>query len=138
LNKQLERKLFRRAARLALCSRPSPNPRVGAVIVKRGRVISTGFHAGAGRDHAEIAALKAAGGRARGAELIVTLEPCHLHGKTPPCTEAILKAGIRRVYVGTLDPNPSENGRSVRILKRAGVDVNVEGGDIGAMCGELI
>ena len=133
-----KKNLVRRAVALARRARPSPNPPVGALIVKRGKVIATGFHARAGGDHAEIAALKAAGPRAAGAELIVTLEPCHLHGRTPPCTDAIIKANIKKVNIGTLDPSLAENGKSVEILRRAGVNVVVEEGGEQALCAELI
>lgn len=138
MNKTLKKKLFRKAVKLAFSARPSPNPRVGAIVVKNGRVVAAGYHRRAGEDHAEIAALKAAGSHAQGSDLIVTLEPCHTRGRTPPCTEAIIKAKIKKVFVGTLDPNPSENGRGVETLKKAGVSVVVEEGAIGEMCGELI
>lgn len=88
----------------------SPNPCVGAVVVKNGRVIGKGYHRKAGTDHAEVAALAAAGPAARGGTIYVTLEPCNHQGKTPPCTEKILAAGIRRVVVGMSDPNPLVNG----------------------------
>lgn len=101
----------------------SPNPAVGAVIVRGGRVVGEGWHRRAGAPHAEVAALRRAGGRARGATLYVTLEPCCTWGRTPPCTGAILRAGIARVIVAARDPNPRHNGRGLRILRRAGVDV---------------
>ncbi|MFH1435499.1 MAG: bifunctional diaminohydroxyphosphoribosylaminopyrimidine deaminase/5-amino-6-(5-phosphoribosylamino)uracil reductase RibD [Pseudomonadota bacterium] len=138
MDRNQEKKLMRRAVALARRARPSPNPPVGALIVKRGKVIAAGFHARAGEDHAEIAALKAAGPKAAGAELIVTLEPCHLHGRTPPCTDAIIKAKIRKVHVGTLDPSPAENGKSAALLERAGLKVSVEEGREQALCRELI
>ena len=138
MDKKLKEKLFRRALTLAASARPSPNPRVGAILVKNGKVVAEGFHLRAGEDHAEAAALKAAGARASGSELIVTLEPCHSWGKTPPCTDAVAAAGIRRVYVGTLDPNPAENGRGVEALKAAGIDVIVEKGSLEAQCRQLI
>ena len=134
----LKRKLFGRAVRLALTARPSPNPRVGAVLVKGGKVVATGLHRRAGEDHAEVAALKAAGGKAGGCDLLVTLEPCHTSGRTPPCTDAIIAAGIRRVHVGTLDPNPAVNGRGVEALRSAGVEVVLEQGAVAALCRELI
>src|SRR5271155_2775671 len=83
---------------------PSPNPHVGAVVVKDGQAVGIGHHERAGDDHAEMAALREAGGEAKGATLYGTLEPCNHVGRTPPCTEAILKAKIARVVVGTLDP----------------------------------
>ncbi len=104
----------------------SPNPAVGAVLVKAGRVIGRGFHRQAGQAHAEIAALRdaaRAGNSFKGATLYVTLEPCCTHGRTPPCTDAIFAAGIRRVVVGATDPNPNHAGRGLRLLKRGGVEV---------------
>ncbi len=109
-------------ARRAL-GRTHPNPAVGAVLVKRGRVIATGYHARAGALHAEAVALQAAGAAARGATLYSTLEPCNHHGRTPPCTEAILAAGVARVVYGSADPNPLVNGKGHRRLARAGVEV---------------
>src|SRR4051794_20864431 len=89
---------------------PSPNPHVGCVIVHDDRLIATGYHASAGDRHAEIVALEQAGEQARGATLYVTLEPCNHFGKTPPCTDAIIKAGIKRVVAGCSDPNPNVQG----------------------------
>ncbi len=103
--------------------RTSPNPAVGAVIVRNGRVIARGHHARAGGPHAEAVAIRAARARARGADLYTTLEPCDHHGKTPPCSFAILEAGIRRVFVGSADPNPLVNGRGVARLRAAGLEV---------------
>ncbi len=103
--------------------RTSPNPPVGAVIVRGGRVAGVGSHRRAGEPHAEVDALRRARARARGATLYVTLEPCDHHGRTPPCTEAIVRAGIRRVVVGTTDPNPVTDGRGLARLRRAGVQV---------------
>ncbi len=103
--------------------RTCPNPPVGAVLVKGGRVVARGHHARAGGPHAEVVALRAAGARARGADLYTTLEPCDHFGKTPPCSRAILEAGVRRVFVGSRDPNPLVKGRGVRRLRRAGVEV---------------
>ncbi len=94
-------------------------------MVRDGVVVGEGWHARAGGDHAEAAALERSGPAARGAELYVTLEPCNHHGKTPPCTDAILRAGVRRVVAGHLDPNPKMCGRSVEILREAGVEVEV-------------
>jgi diaminohydroxyphosphoribosylaminopyrimidine deaminase/5-amino-6-(5-phosphoribosylamino)uracil reductase len=102
-----------------------PNPTVGAVIVRGGRIIGEGYHQRAGGPHAEIAALASLRGGARGATLYVTLEPCCHTGRTGPCTEAILLAGLRRVVVGCGDPNPIVNGRGVARLRRAGVQVDV-------------
>lgn len=119
---------MRRALALAAqgLGRTSPNPCVGAVLVRQGRVLGEGWHRQAGKPHAEIEALRAAaraGHDARGATLYVTLEPCCTYGRTPPCTEAILRAGIARVVVAATDPNPAHAGRAYRILRRAGVEV---------------
>ncbi len=103
--------------------RTSPNPAVGAVLVKNGRVIGRGHHARAGGPHAEVVALRAAGARAEGADLYTTLEPCNHWGKTPPCSLAIVQAGVRRVVVGSRDPNPVVNGRGLARLRRSGVEV---------------
>jgi diaminohydroxyphosphoribosylaminopyrimidine deaminase / 5-amino-6-(5-phosphoribosylamino)uracil reductase len=104
----------------------SPNPMVGAVLVKAGKIIGRGFHQRAGLPHAETEALRdaeARGRNARGATLYVTLEPCSTHGRTPPCTEAIIAAGVREVIVAASDPNPKHAGRGLDILRRAGVKV---------------
>ena len=103
----------------------APNPLVGAVVARDGTVISEGWHARAGGDHAEVAALKGAGKAARGATMYVTLEPCNHHGRTPPCTDAVLRSGISRVVMGHLDPDPRMRGRSVLLLRSAGVEVEV-------------
>ena len=103
--------------------RTSPNPAVGAVVVRAGRVVGRGHHARAGGPHGEVEALRAAGAKARGADLYTTLEPCDHWGKTPPCSLAILEAGVRRVFVGSRDPNPVVKGRGVSRLRRAGVEV---------------
>lgn len=101
-----------------------PNPMVGAAIVEGNKIVAEGFHAKAGKPHAEIVALKALGRRPkRGARLFVTLEPCSTFGRTGPCTDAIIEAGIRYVVVGTLDPNSDHQGRGLDILKSAGVKV---------------
>lgn len=110
------------AARRGL-GRTSPNPAVGAVVVRAGRVVARGHHARAGGPHAEVVALRAAGEAARGADLYTTLEPCDHFGKTPPCSRAILEAGVRRVFVGSRDPNPLVQGRGLARLRRAGVEV---------------
>jgi diaminohydroxyphosphoribosylaminopyrimidine deaminase/5-amino-6-(5-phosphoribosylamino)uracil reductase len=103
--------------------RTHPNPIVGAVVVKRSRIIARGHHAAAGLPHAEVNALRAAGTKAKGADLYVTLEPCNHHGRTPPCTETILAAGVKRVFYGSHDPNPNVGGNGARRLQRAGVEV---------------
>jgi diaminohydroxyphosphoribosylaminopyrimidine deaminase / 5-amino-6-(5-phosphoribosylamino)uracil reductase len=102
--------------------RVAPNPLVGAVVLKDGAVVGEGFHAVFGGPHAEVEALRAAGERARGATLVVTLEPCAHHGKTPPCTDAILAAGVRRVVAAIRDPDP-EAGGGLERLRAGGVDV---------------
>jgi diaminohydroxyphosphoribosylaminopyrimidine deaminase/5-amino-6-(5-phosphoribosylamino)uracil reductase len=112
--------------------RTHPNPIVGSLVVAGGRVIARGHHERAGGPHAEVVALGKAGARARGADLYVTLEPCNHHGRTPPCTEAVLAAGIRRVVVGSVDPNPLVHGRGIRRMRAAGVRVEV--GVLGAEC----
>jgi len=114
-----------RAWELALqgWGRTSPNPMVGAVIVKSGKIIAEGYHHYCGGDHAEVDAFKKAGLRAKGATLYVTLEPCGHTGRTPPCTQAILKAGIKKVIVGALDPNKLNHGKSLKFLRRHGVEV---------------
>ncbi len=125
----LERKAAELFMRLALreaekgLGRTSPNPAVGAVLVKSGRVIARGHHARAGGPHAEVVAIREAEGRARGADLYTTLEPCNHWGKTPPCSLAVIQAGVRRVFVGSRDPNPVVNGRGLARLRRAGVGV---------------
>lgn len=121
------RTYMQRAIELALRGRgrTSPNPIVGAVLVKGGRVVGEGFHMRAGGPHAEIEALKKARGKARGADLYVTLEPCCHEGRTPPCVGSIVEAGVRRVFVGARDPNPLVDGRGIRMLRSASVEVNV-------------
>lgn len=109
-------------ARRAL-GRTSPNPAVGAVIVKDGNIVGKGYHRAAGEPHAEVEAIRAAGSNANGAELFVTLEPCNHHGRTPPCTEAILQAGIRKVWYGMDDPNPGVRGGGAKLLSDAGLEV---------------
>ena len=112
------------------CGTTSPNPMVGAVLVKGGKIIGRGWHRRAGEPHAEIEALRDAqkhGHNPRGATLYVTLEPCCTHGRTPPCTDAIIAAGIKRVVVGATDPNPKHSGRAFKILRRAGIEVTAPG-----------
>lgn len=102
-----------------------PNPCVGAVIVQQGEIVGEGYHAYYGGDHAEVMALKQAGEKARGATVYVTLEPCSHHGKTPPCVNALIEAGVAKVVVACLDPNPLVNGRGVQILREAGIEVEM-------------
>ncbi|MEX2317698.1 MAG: bifunctional diaminohydroxyphosphoribosylaminopyrimidine deaminase/5-amino-6-(5-phosphoribosylamino)uracil reductase RibD [Pirellulales bacterium] len=108
-----------------------PNPMVGCVVVSDGRIIGEGFHARCGGPHAEIVALEQTGGAARGATLYVTLEPCCHRGKTPPCTAAVIRAGVARVVIASQDPFPQVNGRGIAELKQAGIhcDVGVLGGE---------
>jgi diaminohydroxyphosphoribosylaminopyrimidine deaminase / 5-amino-6-(5-phosphoribosylamino)uracil reductase len=115
------------ARRLAERGRYSvaPNPLVGAVISRDGDVVGEGWHSRAGGDHAEVAAIGGAGEAASGATLHVTLEPCNHYGRTPPCVDAILGAGLSRVVIGHLDPDPRMRGRSVELLRGAGVEVEV-------------
>jgi diaminohydroxyphosphoribosylaminopyrimidine deaminase / 5-amino-6-(5-phosphoribosylamino)uracil reductase len=101
-----------------------PNPLVGAVVVRDGEIVGEGWHERKGEPHAEVNALRAAGERARGATLYVTMEPCTHHGSTPPCTEATLAAGISRVVAGSLDPNPEARG-GLDVLRAAGVDTEL-------------
>lgn len=99
------------------------NPLVGAVIVKNGRILGTGFHRRIGEAHAEVVAIAEAGVNAEGADLYVNLEPCCTHGKTPPCVDAIIKAGIKRVFIAETDPNPPVNGKSLEILHKNNIQV---------------
>jgi diaminohydroxyphosphoribosylaminopyrimidine deaminase/5-amino-6-(5-phosphoribosylamino)uracil reductase len=105
--------------------RTSPNPLVGAVLVKRGKVMGEGYHAKAGKAHAEIVAIERAGKDARGSTLYVNLEPCTHYGKTPPCAPAVVQAGVRRVVVGMVDPNPLVKGKGISTLRKAGIDVQI-------------
>ncbi len=103
--------------------RTSPNPMVGAVIVKDGKIVGEGYHRAIGEPHAEVEAIKVAGDETQGAELYVTLEPCNHYGRTPPCTLAIMAAGIKKVYYGIDDPNPTVIGGGAETLRKAGVEV---------------
>ncbi len=114
--------------------RTSPNPAVGAVVVKEGKVVGKGFHPRAGEPHAEVFALREAGEKARGATIYVTLEPCHHFGRTPPCTKAILEAGISRVVIGCRDPNPKAQG-GADFLAEKGLEVVT--GVLERECAEL-
>jgi len=122
-----EERAMRLAIRLARrgIGTTHPNPRVGAVVLRGRETIASGYHQRAGEAHAEARALQLAGSRARGATLVVTLEPCAHHGRTPPCVDAILGAGIARVAIGMRDPNPRVDGRGIERLRREGVDVEV-------------
>lgn len=120
-----DERFMRRTLELAAkaLGRTSPNPVVGAVIVRNGRIIGEGFHRRAGLPHAEREALRRITETARGATIYVNLEPCSHYGRTPPCADALIEAGIKRVVVGMVDPNPLVQGRGLRRLRRAGIAV---------------
>ena len=99
-----------------------PNPLVGCVLVKKGKIIARGHHALFGGPHAEVNAVKNSKMNVKGASLYVTMEPCSTYGKTPPCTELIVKSGIKKVFIGDLDPNPDHNGRALALLKKSGIE----------------
>ena len=122
-----DHEMMARALRLAELGlhTTTPNPRVGCVIVKDGQIVGDGWHLRAGGPHAEVLALHAAGEQARAATAYVTLEPCSHHGRTPPCTEALLAAGVARVVVAMKDPNPLVAGQGLAALRAAGVLVEV-------------
>lgn len=123
--KDLDQELMRRAITLGEKGDPSPNPHVGCVVAdEAGQVLGEGFHEATGLDHAEVAALKAAGSKARGQVLYVSMEPCNHQGRTPPCVDAILAAGIKRVVIGCRDPNPRVPGGGLERLRAAGVIVD--------------
>jgi diaminohydroxyphosphoribosylaminopyrimidine deaminase / 5-amino-6-(5-phosphoribosylamino)uracil reductase len=136
MNERDER-FMRMALRLALrgAGRTSPNPLVGAVLVRQGKILATGCHRRVGGDHAEIAVLKRAGAEARGSTLYINLEPCAHHGRTPPCTHSLIRSRIRRVVAGMVDPNPLVAGKGIRKLQRAGIQVDV--GLLRADCAKL-
>jgi len=113
------------------CGRVSPNPMVGAVLARNGRVVGRGWHRRFGGPHAEVEAIADAGRKAEGATLYVTMEPCCFHGKTPACTSAVPLAGIKRVVAATLDPNPRVNGKGMHLLRRRGIRTAV-----GLLAGE--
>ncbi|HEY6838200.1 MAG TPA: bifunctional diaminohydroxyphosphoribosylaminopyrimidine deaminase/5-amino-6-(5-phosphoribosylamino)uracil reductase RibD [Geobacteraceae bacterium] len=117
--------IMRRAIALARkgVGKTSPNPAVGCVIIKDGAIVGEGWHRRAGTPHAEVHALAQAGERARGADVYVTLEPCAHYGKTPPCAEALIAAGVGRVFAGMVDPNPKVCGKGVAMLREAGITV---------------
>lgn len=120
---EFERAATRRALDAARTDIPSPNPPVGAVVLREGVIVGVGHHARVGAPHAEVAALREAGPLAHGATLFVTLEPCNHHGRTPPCTHAILAAGVREVVFAVSDPNPHVAGGGAARLRAAGVQV---------------
>ena len=120
----LDRSMMARALQLAEHGlwTTSPNPRVGCVLVRAGEIVGEGWHEKAGEPHAEVHALRAAGERARGATAYVTLEPCSHHGRTPPCAEALIAAGVSRVVAAMGDPNPLVAGRGLTLLQAAGIE----------------
>lgn len=128
------RSLMRRAMDIAELGRgrTSPNPVVGALVTQNGKVLAEGYHAVLGGLHAERVALEQAGTAAYGSTLISTLEPCRTFGRTPPCTDAIIDAGVAKVIVGSVDPNPKVNGQSVRYLRERGIQV-----EIGTLADEI-
>lgn len=116
---------MREAIEIARPTGPHPNPRVGALVLHpNGTVVGRGVHLGPGQSHAEVLALIQAGSAAEGGTLVVTLEPCSNHGRTPPCTDAIIEAGISRVVIGVTDPDSNVNGRGMARLRQAGIDVD--------------
>jgi diaminohydroxyphosphoribosylaminopyrimidine deaminase/5-amino-6-(5-phosphoribosylamino)uracil reductase len=135
---EVDRRMMRRALSLARQGegRTSPNPPVGCVIVRDGRIVGEGWHRKAGTPHAEVHALVQAGEQARGADVYVTLEPCAHQGKTPPCALALIEARVRRVFAGTIDPNPKVCGRGMALLQEAGIDVQT--GILERECRQLI
>lgn len=125
-----------RALQLALqgLGRTSPNPIVGAVVELKHQILGEGFHARAGEPHAEILALQKAGEKARGATLYVTLEPCNHQGRTPPCCDRIIEAGVARVVVGVTDPDPRVRGTGIQRLREAGIQVDMASFDLAERC----
>jgi diaminohydroxyphosphoribosylaminopyrimidine deaminase / 5-amino-6-(5-phosphoribosylamino)uracil reductase len=134
---EFDRQMIRRCVELAKqgWGKTAPNPLVGAVIVKDGEIVGEGFHPGAGQPHAEVFALQAAGDRATGATIYVSLEPCNHYGRTPPCAAAVVAAGVKKVVVGMVDPNPLVAGGGIVTLEQAGIEVIV--GVETALCEEL-
>jgi diaminohydroxyphosphoribosylaminopyrimidine deaminase/5-amino-6-(5-phosphoribosylamino)uracil reductase len=124
---EADKKFMKSAINLAEKARggTSPNPMVGSVIVKNGKILSAGFHRQSGHPHAEIEAINSCKNKEdiKGSTMYVTLEPCSVYGKTPPCVDSIIKHKIRKVIIGSMDPNPKVNGKGIEFLKNAGVDV---------------
>jgi diaminohydroxyphosphoribosylaminopyrimidine deaminase/5-amino-6-(5-phosphoribosylamino)uracil reductase len=120
-----DRQIMQRCLQLArqALGQTAPNPLVGAVVVQDGQIIGEGFHPGAGHPHAEVFALRDAGDRARGATVYVNLEPCNHYGRTPPCSEALIKAGVAKVVIGMVDPDPRVSGGGIQRLRAAGIKV---------------
>src|SRR5512145_2505434 len=132
----LDAKMMNRALELARLGDPSPNPHVGCVVAQGSEIVGEGYHESAGHEHAEVGALRAAGDKAAGATLYVTLEPCNHQGRTPPCVDKILQSSIARVVIGCPDPNPNVTGGGLERLRSAGVDVTV--GCLDEECRALI
>lgn len=132
-----DRQIMRRCLELArqASGQTAPNPLVGSVIVQNGQIVGEGFHPQAGQPHAEVFALAAAGEQAEGATVYVNLEPCSHYGRTPPCADALIRAGVTRVVVGMVDPNPQVAGTGIERLRAAGIEVTV--GVEEAACREL-
>jgi diaminohydroxyphosphoribosylaminopyrimidine deaminase/5-amino-6-(5-phosphoribosylamino)uracil reductase len=128
MDKKSQDKIFmERALGLSLLAlgRTSPNPLVGCVIVRNEHIVGEGYHAKAGTPHAEVKALKAAENEAKGSDVYVTLEPCSHHGRTPPCADALIQAGVKRVVIAMMDPNPLVSGQGIKKLKEAGITVEI-------------
>jgi diaminohydroxyphosphoribosylaminopyrimidine deaminase / 5-amino-6-(5-phosphoribosylamino)uracil reductase len=134
---EFDRQMMQRCVDIAKqgWGKTAPNPLVGAVIVKDGEIVGEGFHPGAGQPHAEVFALRAAGDKAAGATIYVSLEPCNHYGRTPPCAAALVAAGVKKVVVGMVDPNPLVAGGGIKTLEQAGIEVIV--GVETALCEEL-
>jgi diaminohydroxyphosphoribosylaminopyrimidine deaminase / 5-amino-6-(5-phosphoribosylamino)uracil reductase len=134
---EFDREMIQRCLSLAkqAWGKTAPNPLVGAVVVQAGEIVGEGFHPGAGQPHAEVFALREAGERARGATIYVSLEPCNHYGRTPPCTQAVIAAGVKKVVIGMVDPNPLVAGGGIATLEQAGIEVVV--GVEAAACEEL-
>jgi diaminohydroxyphosphoribosylaminopyrimidine deaminase/5-amino-6-(5-phosphoribosylamino)uracil reductase len=132
-----DRQMMQRCLQLArqALGKTSPNPLVGAVIVREGKIVGEGFHPKAGQPHAEIFALREAGEKAQGATIYVNLEPCNHYGRTPPCTEALMASGVAKVVVGMVDPDPRVSGGGIARLKGAGIEVVI--GVEGEACRQL-
>ena len=124
-NKEIVEGFMRQTFRLAnkACGRTSPNPMVGAILVRDGEIVGKGYHKRAGEPHAEINAIGASGDLSIGADLYVNLEPCSHFGRTPPCADAVIRAGIKRVFIAMKDPNPKVAGRGIERLRKAGIAV---------------